>query len=228
MAHLQYLPLPGGDAAIKKPYRTAVGYLVALLGDDILNVDLPFLEHVDQNELNIVLQQVSRHLNSPLTSSCGRLFDAVSALIGVRDIIQYDAQAAIELEVQACRYPSETGEYPFWWRDHDNVHVIGLDMIFQSIMKEIYNRMPISVIAKRFHNTIARMISSLCLTISEETGITQVALSGGVFQNRLLLRQAMKLLKADGLSVILHRQVPCNDGGISLGQAVIGGTLSAI
>jgi hydrogenase maturation protein HypF len=228
MAHLQYLPLPGGDIAIKKPYRTAVGYLVTLLGDDILNADLPFLEHVDQNELNIVLQQVSRHLNSPITSSCGRLFDAVSALIGVRDIIRYDAQAAIELEVLASRYPSETGEYPFCWRDHEGVHVIGLDMMFQSIIKEIHNRTPVPVIATRFHNTIARMISSLCLTISEETGITHVALSGGVFQNRLLQRRAMKLLKADGLSVILHRQVPCNDGGISLGQAVIGGTLSAI
>jgi len=228
MAHLQYLPLPGGDVAIKKPYRTAVGYLVTLLGDETLSADLPFLEHMDQNELNIVHKQVSRHLNTPLTSSCGRLFDAVSALLGFRDIIQYDAQAAIELEVLASRYPSETGEYPFCWRDHEGVHVIGLEPIFQSIIKEIHNCTPIPVIAKRFHNTIASMISSLCLTISEETGITQVALSGGVFQNRLLQRQATELLKADGLSVILHRQVPCNDGGISLGQAVIGATLSAI
>jgi len=228
MAHLQYLPLPGGDLAIKKPYRTAVGYLVALLGEDILSTDLPFLKHVNKNELDIMLQQVSRHLNSPLTSSCGRLFDAVSALIGVRGVTQYDAQAPIELEALASRLPSETGEYPFCWSNHDGVHVIDLETMFQSIINEIKNRTPIPVIAKRFHNTIARMISSLCLTISEETGITQVALSGGVFQNRLLQRRAVELLKAEGFSVILHHQVPCNDGGISLGQAVIGGMLPAI
>jgi hydrogenase maturation protein HypF len=226
IGHLQYLPLAGGDAAVKKPYRTAIGYLLTLLGEDCLRQELGFLTDVDRNELDVIIQQIKRRLNSPLTSSCGRLFDAVSSLIGVRSEVQYDAQAAIELEMMAHRLPAERGEYPFSVLTRDGVRVIGLEALFHALLIEISDKTSPVRIAARFHNTVARMISSVCRDVSKETGLTQVVLSGGVFQNRLLSRRALTLLGEEGLKAFVHHQVPCNDGGISLGQAVVGATVS--
>ena len=224
MAHLQYLPLAGGDMAVKKPYRTAAGYLMALIGEEALGMGLPFLTHVEPMELDVIRKQIGHHLNSPLTSSCGRLFDAVSALIGVRSEVQYDAQAAIELEMLAHGLPAEKGEYPFSVSIREGVRVVGLEELFRAMIPEVLSKTSPGRIAARFHNTVARMVSSVCRDISIETGLTKVALSGGVFQNRLLLREAIDLMEGEGLTVLTHRQVPCNDGGISLGQAVVAAT----
>ena len=161
-----------------------------------------------------------------MTSSCGRLFDAVSALIGVKGEVQYDAQAAIELEMIAHGVRSERGEYPFSLSRRNGISVIELEELFRALVKEVCNGTPRAKIAVCFHNTVARMISCVCGRISKETGLKQVVLSGGVFQNRLLLRKAIYLLEGLGLEVLTHRQVPCNDGGISLGQAVIGAVTS--
>jgi len=221
MGHLEYLPLPGGDLAIKKPYRTAISYLLSLIGSTFLNQDLPFLEQVDRLEVGIIQQQIQRKINSPLTSSCGRLFDAVSALIGVRGEIEYEAQAAIELEMLTYDEVDEADHYPFSITEQDGLSVVKLRDLFSAIIPDLQNGTTQARIAKRFHNTVARMIVELCQKILDKTGITQVVLSGGVFQNRLLLRKAVSLLEADGFKVFTHRQVPTNDGGISLGQAVI-------
>ena len=221
MAHLEYLPLPGGATAIKKPYRIATGYLLALLGEDAIKQDLSFLEQIDRAEINIIRKQIEKKINSPLTSSCGRLFDAVSALIGVRGEIDYEAQAAIELEMLACDGAGETGYYPFSMIEQNGLSVVKLQDLVSAIIHDLQNKTTKATIAAKFHNTIARMIDELCQVISDKTGIQQVVLSGGVFQNRLLLRKAVSLLEAGGFTVFTHRQVPCNDGGISLGQAVI-------
>jgi len=220
--HLEYVPLPGGAAAIKKPYRMALSYLYTLLGEDFSLAGLP-LSHLDPVELDLIKQQIKRGINSPLTSSAGRLFDAVSALAGVRGEIDYEAQAAIELEMLA---PDEadalgTSSYPFSIVEHQEMQVVKLDKLVSMIVQDIKNQAPVPVISLKFHNTMAQIITKMCQLIAKETGITQVALSGGVFQNRLLLKLATAVLQGEGFRVLTHRLVPCNDGGISLGQAVI-------
>ncbi len=239
VGHLEYLPLPGGDAAIKKPYRTAIGYILSLLGEDALR-RLAFVEQVSEAEAEVVKRQIERGLNSPLTSSMGRLFDAVSALIGIRDKIDYEGQAAVELEMVA--YPCHCEErdssltpgtssaisadnesYPYNITEDKGMRTIKLRELLQAIVEDLKQGSSKARISIRFHNTIAQMTSQVCRLIASETGIYQVALSGGVFQNRLLLNKTASLLEKSGFQVFIHRQVPCNDGGISLGQAVIAG-----
>jgi len=221
MGHLEYLPLPGGALAIKKPFRTAIGYLLSLLGKTALKQDLLFLKQIDSVEIDVIQKQIEQKVNSPLTSSCGRLFDAVSALIGVRGEVEYEAQAAIELEMLAYGEADETASYPFSIVEQDGLSLIKLENLFSAVIRDLQGDATQARIAAKFHNTVAQMVRELCQVISDKTGITQVVLSGGVFQNRLLLGKAVSLLEADGFDVFTHRQVPCNDGGISLGQVVI-------
>jgi hydrogenase maturation protein HypF len=218
-AHLEYLPLPGGALSIKKPYRTAIGHLHAL-GIET-NSKLPFMKDISPAEIDIIKNQIEKNINAPLTSSLGRLFDAVAALTGLRGVIEYEAQAAIDLEMLAMEAGKETGGYPFTTVERDGVTIIKIRDLIAAIIKDIGKAVPGAIIAARFHNTIARMILELCQSISKETGIKKVALSGGVFQNRLLSGKTTALLEPAGLKVFTHRQVPCNDGGISLGQAII-------
>jgi hydrogenase maturation protein HypF len=219
LAHLEYLPLPGGAQAVKKPYRTTLGYLLALgIPSDS---DLPVLQYVTGEEQEIILEQVNKSLNAPLTSSLGRLFDAVAALTGVRGVIDYEAQAAIDLETCAAEAPAEAKDYPFSMVEENGVTIIKLHDLFTAVIKDLHDKMSKEVMAARFHNTIARLILEVCQGISRKTGLKQVALSGGVFQNRLLFRKTVALLESNGFEVYTHHQVPCNDGGISLGQAAI-------
>ncbi|MBN1176851.1 MAG: carbamoyltransferase HypF [Dehalococcoidales bacterium] len=219
MEYLEYLPLPGGAQAIKRPYRTAIGYLLAL-GIE-LDRQLPFLKNIDPGEIDIIRSQIEQGINAPLTSSMGRLFDAVSALIGVRGIIEYEAQAAIDLETLAGKAVNESARYPFSVTKNEDINTIKVHDLLAAIVNDLHNRTPKARIAARFHNTVAQMILEICQKISPKTGINGVALSGGVFQNRLLLRKAVDLLESAEFEVYTHRQVPCNDGGISLGQVAI-------
>jgi hydrogenase maturation protein HypF len=222
IGHLEYLPLPGGAAAIKKPYRTAVGYLLRLLGENSISPNLAFLKKVDAVEIELIKRQIQAGLNSPLCSSMGRLFDAVSALIGVRGEIDYEGQAAVELEMVAYDAGDEVGNdsYPYSVIERDGTNIIQLKELLLAIVEDLYRGVSKATISARFHNTVARMICEMCQLIAKKTGINQAALSGGVFQNRLLLRKVVPLLESAGFSVLTHKQVPCNDGGISLGQAV--------
>ena len=219
-AYLEYLPLPGGVAAINRPYRTAIGYLYTLLGEEVLSRELPCLSSVDKLELDLIKRQVDRRINTPITSSCGRLFDAVSTLLGIRGKIDYEGQAAVELEM-AVYDGEDDGAYPFTIDIEDGLRVIRLRELFSEIVSDLARGVPTYVISNRFHNAVAKMISEICSQIANEAGINRVALSGGVFQNRLLMGKATAALSAVGLIPITHSHVPCNDGGISLGQAVI-------
>ncbi len=222
VGHLEYVPLPGGIAAIKKPYRMALSYLYTLLGEDSPIEGLP-LNKVDTAELELIKQQLKRRINSPLTSSAGRLFDAISALVGVRQEIDYEAQAVIELEMLAPDKLDgfESEPYPFSIVENQGVKVVKLGELFSSVVQDVTNQTPANLISLKFHNTVANIITGMCKLITIETGITRVALSGGVFQNRLLLKLARAALQRKGFNVLTHHLVPCNDGGISLGQAVI-------
>jgi hydrogenase maturation protein HypF len=220
--HLEYVPLPGGVAAIKKPYRMALSYLYTLLGNDLPLAGLP-LADLEPGEVEIVRKQLERGVNSPLTSSAGRLFDAVSALAGVRGEIDYEAQAAIELEMAAPdKVDDFEGEsYPFAIIEEQGVRVVRLAGLISSVARDVRTGVPVPVVSARFHRTVAQIITRMCRAIAEESGIKEVALSGGVFQNRLLLKLATSALKKEGFRVLTHHLVPCNDGGVSLGQAVV-------
>jgi len=218
-AHLEYLPLPGGAQAIKKPYRTTAGYLAAL-GIPVSN-DLPLTHYLPEGELEIIQEQVKKSINAPLTSSLGRLFDAAAALIGVRGVIDYEAQAAIDLETCAADAPDESKDYPFTIIEENGISIIKVRDMITDIIKDINDKISKEAVAARFHNTIARLITEVCRDISNKTGLKKIALSGGVFQNRILFRKSARMLEEAGFEVYTHHQVPCNDGGISLGQVTI-------
>ncbi len=222
-AHFEYLPLPGGEAAIKKPYRITAGYLLSLFGEDALKQDLPFMKRITEEEVGIITQQVKKSIISPLTSSCGRLFDAVSALLGIRYEAGYEAQAAIEMEMLAYDEADDTTVYTYSLDKKEDRRIIRVGDMFSAMIEDLHKGASQAKIAARFHNTVAVIIKDLCKVISGDTGIKDVALSGGVFQNRLLLRKSIGMLKQSGFRVLTHRQVPTNDGGISLGQVVIAG-----
>ena len=237
--HLQYLPLPGGEGAIHKPYRLALAYLHALLGEPPLP---PALCSLPEEERRALITMVERRLNTPLTSSAGRLFDAVSALLGVCQETSYEAQAAIELEMEATPLLSDEAEasaaalepYPYEVAHLPNVQEWGrvrpfvretlelrLKPLLAAILGEIAAGVAIRKIAWRFHLTVVQMIVDVCEHQRLQSGLERVALSGGCFQNRLLLSLIVPRLEERGFRVLIHRQVPCNDGGIALGQAVI-------
>jgi len=220
VGHFDYVPLVGGAAAIKKPYRMALGYLYTLLGEDFDLEGLP-LGRLNPAELSIIKRQLKRKINSPPTSSAGRLFDAVSALVGVRGEIDYEAQAAIELEMLAPDEALVSESYPFSIDGEEGIGVVRLSELWSALVGDIRNQTPAPVISLKFHNTMAEITVKMCKSIAKESNIKRVALSGGVFQNRLLFRLTMAALQKEGFDVLTHRLVPPNDGGISLGQAVI-------
>lgn len=226
LAHLKYVVLPGGEAAIRKPYRMALSYLSHLPAS--LTKGLSFFDRLDPGELAIVKREIEGRINSPLTSSSGRLFDAVSSLLGVCDVNTYEGQAAIELEMiadesieEGYHWPLPKGRFPL---------VIDQAPIFSNIIRDLKAGLPVSIISAKFHNALAEMISGVCDIIREREGINKVALSGGVFQNIYLLKRTLSQLRKKGFEPYIHHQVPSNDGGISLGQAVIASakTLSVI
>ncbi len=211
--HLAYFPLPGGDAAIKRPTRTALALLWSLgmdWEDNLAPVrDLCF---EDRQALRI---QLERSLNTPRTSSLGRLFDAAAAMAGVRQMVNYEAQAAIEFE--AALDPSEVGTYRFEIKG-ETVEVVEA---IRALLSDVHAGVSIPVISARFHNGLAELTVQVCKEIRRQTGIGEVALSGGVWQNMALLERATRGLRKDGFIVYLHHQVPANDGGLSLGQAMV-------
>ena len=211
-AHLKVVPLPGGDAAIRRPYRTALAHLWAagIPWQD----DLPPVAVAPPVERAILTRQLERGLNVVPTSSIGRLFDAVSALAGVRQEVNYEAQAAIELEALVQEGVGEG--YSFGLGEEiDAAPVVG------AVVDDVRNGTPVGVIAARFHHGVAVMIRDVCQRLREESSLNDVALSGGVFQNVTLLAMVVPLLQGAGFTVYTHRLVPPNDACISLGQAVV-------
>ncbi len=214
--HLAPVPMPGGAAAIRQPWRMAAAYLDAAYSGtppDALGV-------VQRNaaQWGAVVAMGRRGINSPVTSSAGRLFDAVAALLGVRDAINYEGQAAVELEQLAD--PHEERGYQAQMGNHSPFGISGFDLVREAA-EDIAAGTPRELVAARFHNGVAALIEAGCVLLRERHGLGTVALSGGVFQNLLLLRGAVARLEARGFRVLLHSRVPCNDGGISLGQAVV-------
>ena len=254
--HLTPVPMPGGAAAIRQPWRMAAAYLDELTpvspagphgmtdpaagatahpDDPVTRLDWANLDVAHRNTArwDPVIALARRRVNTPLTSSAGRLFDAVAAILGVRDEITYEGQAAIELEQLAD--PAETGAYhasieaasgaatamgPPGIEPTEPFRASGADLVAAAV-EDLRAGVPREIIAARFHNALSGLIADGCVLLRERHGLSTVALSGGVFQNLLLLQRASARLEAQGFTVLTHSRVPCNDGGISLGQAVV-------
>jgi len=216
--HLAAVPMPGGDAATREPWRMAASYLDTVYGDAVPELEVA-RRHASRWET--VTQVARRPALSPPTSSAGRLFDAVAALLGIRDVVHYEGQAAVELEQAAD--PAQSGSWEASIsRDSGPFRIHGADLV-RSAADALLRGESVPAIAGRFHHSVARLIVDGARLARESSGLETVALSGGVFQNMLLLERAVAGLEGDGFRVLVHRQVPCNDGGVSLGQAAIAG-----
>lgn len=221
-AHLSTVPMPGSEAAIREPWRMAISHLFNSYGHDFINLDLELLR-AHAPDLEILTMMMEKNINSPLTSSCGRLFDAIAALLGLRHTVSFEGQAAAELEMLAMVQAEEESSYPYTM-DIDNSRPWQLHTmpIIKSVVDDILQDLPAGLISIRFHNTLAGLFTETCLRLREKHKLNQVVLSGGVFQNLTLLNRLYKKLKGHDFQVFTHSRVPANDGGIALGQAVAG------
>ena len=218
VGHLRPLPLPGGDEAVRNPCRIAVAYLAAL-GIDA-GPSLPAVAACDATELAVVRRQVARDVGCVPTTSMGRLFDAVASMLGVRHRIAYEAQAAVELEILAESAATPASPLRFEMRDDG---VLDPEPLLQALVVGISHGDDRAGLARAFHDSVAVAVAASAARLRARLAERRVALSGGVFQNALLTRLTRAALEQEGFEVLTHRLVPPNDGGLSLGQAVVAG-----
>jgi hydrogenase maturation protein HypF len=214
VTHFEYVPMPGGDKATEEPWRMGVSYLYKVFGKDILKLDLPFLNKIGKQHIELMLQMINKGINCPLTSSAGRLFDAVASILNICSYADFHAEAPMRLE--SIIEKNMNDEYSY------NIDkVISLARTIRGIVEDIKSGVPNSVIAAKFHSTIISVIFNAVRRIALGKKINMVVLSGGTFQNRYLLEEVENLLKKNDFQVFSQVKVPCNDGGLALGQLVI-------
>jgi hydrogenase maturation protein HypF len=219
-AHFAYVRMPGGAVAIQEPWRMAVSYLAEHFGRAFLDFRIPFVRQLEHRRVEVLLRMIERGVNSPLTSSCGRLFDAVAALAGIRQRVTYEAQAAIELEM-AIAASDEDVAYPLALVPEGDGWVIDARPLFEVLVEDLREGVAAGVISRRFHNGLVEVFNRLACLLRERTGLDCVCLSGGTFQNAYLLEHLGARLGTSGFEVFTHAEVPAGDGGLSLGQAVV-------
>jgi hydrogenase maturation protein HypF len=217
-AHLRYIPLAGGDAAVREPWRLGLSYLMDTFGPKAELFDLPIWREVPAKKLSAVRSMIERGINTVQTSACGRLFDAVASIAGLRHEANFEAQAAIELEMSALAGVQD--QYPFGILDSEPWQ-IDLRPAIEWIVRDVLARRPAGFISAAFHNTVAAIVVEISERLRRAERIGNVCLSGGTFQNLYLLERTVTGLRSNGFDVFLNSKVPPNDGGISLGQAVI-------
>ena len=234
-AHFEYIPLPGGAAAIHEPWRMAVSCLAHHFGRDFLKRKLPFMAEINQQKLDVLLQMIDRRVNSPLTSSCGRLFDAVAAIAGVRNTVTYEAQAAIELEMAmdglnrgardgiagSTDLSNANQSYPLVLTPQDSGFVIGTRPLFEALVEDILAKRALAEISSKFHNGLVAVFLQIATELRRRTSLNRVCLSGGTFNNLYLTQTLSEALSTGGFEVFSQNEVPAGDGGLSLGQAMV-------
>jgi len=215
--------LPGGTAAIKNPWQMGISYLQNVFGNQL--PDIPFVNALKHRQVSMILKLLDSGINSPLTSSCGRLFDGVAAIAGLRNRVNYEGQAAIEFEQIIA--DSINNAYKFNIAESDGSYILNWEVMIRQLVDDLKNEISISVIAAEFHNGLARGLADWVEIARKKTGIKEVVLSGGVFMNVYLLTRLKMMLEKKDFIVYTHHNVPCNDGGIALGQAIIASAQSA-
>ena len=196
----------------------AISYLYYTFGEAFHDLKLPLLRSIEKEKIEIIVDMMSKGVNSPETSSLGRLFDGVAAIVGVRNRVAYEGQAAMELEMAIQQEVEQSYDYA-WEKGEDAYHVF-FNPIIHGVVSDMEKGVEVSEISARFHRTLIQLFAELCSFLRKETGLERVVLSGGVFQNAILLSGLEKALERDTFQVFTHSLVPTNDGGISLGQAV--------
>jgi hydrogenase maturation protein HypF len=219
VAHFDYVPMPGGAKAIKEPWRMAAAYLWATFGKEIFQQELPWAKKWNGGQIEVLVEMMQRGVNSPLTSSCGRLFDGVAALVGLRDRIAYEGQAAIELE--QC-LESTTDRYQYEFREVGEKLLLSPTAIFRQVYEDALSGVGPPLISGKFHQTLVEMFAEVSLNLCKLHGVNRIVCSGGVFQNVFLLEKLEERLAGSGLEVYTPELIPANDACISLGQAVVG------
>ena len=214
ISHLAYLPQPGGDQGAEEPWRMAVAWLYTVYGSGFLELGLPFLDSLEADRMELLTGMIDRKINSPLTCGAGRYFDAVAALLGLCLKATFQAEGPMRLESAVAEGIS--GSYPF-----STGPAIGTGEILRGIVQDIVDKTDSGIISAKFHNTVICLIFETVTRIRDERGMNRVALSGGVFQNRYLFEGACRMLRDAGFEVFTHEAVPCNDGGIALGQLAV-------
>jgi hydrogenase maturation protein HypF len=196
----------------------AVSYLQDAYGSDFSGLKLPAMREIDSEKLTVVSEMIAKGINAPMTSSLGRLFDGVAAIMGIRNRVNYEGQAAMELEMMAAE-PSDS-QYRIGWKTGTVLHIPPAPII-RGVVTDILNQVPVGEIAAKFHRTLIRLFADVCEFVRKDSGLNRVALSGGCFQNATLLAGLIQALTEKKFEVFSQQQVPTNDGGIALGQAVV-------
>jgi hydrogenase maturation protein HypF len=214
VTHFDYIPLPGGDLATEEPWRMAVSYLYKVFGENFVNLELELFDRIDPEKVGLLIMMIDKNINCPLTSGAGRLFDAVSALLGLCEVASFPAEGPMRLESLVQK--NQTGSYSFTIDQ-----TIRFNETIREIVDDLIRGVEHSLIAAKFHNTIISAIFESSNIIRKKERINKVVLSGGVFQNKYLLEGATELLKENKFEVYTHAYVPANDGGIALGQLAV-------
>lgn len=219
IGHFAYVPMPGAQAAIEHPWQMALSYLYLLMGADAVNVELPFLNSIPQNQRLIIVKSLQNNFNAPITSSCGRLFDGVAALTGLCLHASYEGQPAVEFEQSIIEVDSRP--YQLCLDTQSRPFQISYRRMLSEIIEDLKEGTPRGVIAWKFHQGLVEGLTAAAQYAREITAIDRVVLSGGVFMNMFILERLVSRLRQEGFTVYTHHRVPCNDGGIAVGQAVI-------
>jgi len=219
--HLKEVPLLGGERSILEPARIAAAWLYLIYKDGFLNLNFDWVKKTDKKEWGVLKNMYLSGFNSPLASSAGRLFDAVGSLVLGKTKVKFEAELAMELERLATRYSLLATRYSFKIVHYKDGYILNPLPMFREIIKDLKVKEPEEKIAYRFHLTVAEMIRKMCLILRKENKINKVVLSGGVFQNNLLLCLALDLLYKEDFEVFTHKVLSCNDSGISLGQMAV-------
>jgi hydrogenase maturation protein HypF len=221
-AHLRYIPMPGGASSIKEPWRMALSYLYSVYGAGFKDLNIDFIKRLDKKKRGLLIQIIDKGINSPLTSSMGRLFDAVSSIVGICDIASHEGQAAIALEkAMDGTLDLKVKGYKFSIAKDRGLFIVNPEPLIRAIVKDLRNKVPEGIISLKFHNCVCNMIKEVCVLLRKKYKIHKVCLSGGVFQNRYLKKGLRPFLEEEGFDVYLHTRIPTHDSNIALGQAIL-------
>lgn len=218
--HLEYVPMPGGEAAVRQPWRMAASYLYRVFGDGFLDLKIDFLKQSDRDKLSTLKTMIDKKINAPLTSSMGRLFDAVGSLVLVKMEVKQEAELPVELERIARASCQDSYDFDISPREDGGLQV-SVSRTIAGVVRDLSGSVETPEISGKFHNTAADIILKTSLVMSKESGIRKVVLSGGVFQNRLLTAKAAEILRKNGFDVYTHSKIAAGDAGIPIGQIVI-------